>query len=439
MRLQNYLNVQIGNPIFVGISCMSGQQIRYAIDFAKKVRNENPSCPIVWGGVHPTLLPQQTIENEMVDIVVRGEGDLVVAELAKSLAACIPLENVKGITFKTNGSIVNTQDADLIDLNQIPLELPYSLFEMSKYPALTTGRFHIQTSRGCPHRCSFCYNTDFNKRKWRAKNAKRVIQEIKHILQEFPQVKIVDPIDDNFFVDQHRVKQICEGLIAEDTKIRWRANCRFDYFSDYDQDFLGLLEKSGCTELDFGGECGSEQLQEFINKDVTEEQMLESVSKLKQWAPTIEPFISWLSGLPDETYNDVLKTFELMDELKKANPLTQHYGIFIYTPFPSPLLKLLGSKFQPPESLEDWGKIDVFVFQPPWHSKAYVEKLKIISAITRYAFYPSSRIQARGLKFRLSYGIMNQLARYRLRHRFFGFPIEIKIVDAVVKRIRGFL
>ena len=53
----------------------------------------------------------------------------------------------------------------------------------------------------------------------------------------------------------------------------------------------------------------------------------------------IDPFTSWLSGLPDETYDDMKKTFDLMDPMAEANPRTQHYGIFLYTPFPSPLLR----------------------------------------------------------------------------------------------------
>ena len=252
-------------------------------------------------------------------------------------------------------------------------------------------------------------------------------------------MKIIDPIDDNFFVDEQRVKDICQGIISNKIKIKWRANCRFDYLSTYDRDFVSLLEKAGCMELDFGGESGSERLQEFVCKDITAEQMLQSVSNLRKWAPSIEPYVSWLSGLPNETYEDMLKTFELMDRMNEANPLTQHYGIFMYTPFPSPMLESLGTEFQPPQSLEDWGNIEVFHFQPPWHSKAYVQKLQAISAVTRYAFYPQSRIDEHGLGFKLGYGVMNRIARYRWRHRYFGFPVELKLANGLARRLRGFL
>ncbi len=102
--------------------------------------------------------------------------------------------------------------------------------------------------------------------------------------------------------------------------VKWRANCRFDYLSTYNKEFLGLLERAGCVELDFGGESGSPRLQELICKDVTADQMLQSVANLKAWAPTIEPYVSWMSGLPGETDQDLNQTFDLMDKMSKSTP-----------------------------------------------------------------------------------------------------------------------
>ncbi len=180
MRLDDFKTIDIGNPLFVGITCMSGQQIRYGLEFARRIRSENPSCPIVWGGVHPTLLPEQTATSKFVDIVVRGEGELVIPKLANKLAAGETFADVRGLTFKSEGLIKSTGEADLIDLDDIPIDLPYDLLKLEKYSTLQSGRFHIQTSRGCPHRCGFCYNTDFNKRNWRGKSALRVLDEIEY-------------------------------------------------------------------------------------------------------------------------------------------------------------------------------------------------------------------------------------------------------------------
>jgi radical SAM superfamily enzyme YgiQ (UPF0313 family) len=190
MRLEDYRNFQVGNPVFVGISCMSGLQIKYALEFARHVRMQNPSCPIVWGGVHPTLLPEQTAVNDFVDIVVRGEGELIVKELANALAMKRPLDNVAGITHTLNGLVVNNPDGKIIDLDTIPIDLPYELLQLERYPSFKSGRFHIQTSRGYPHRCGFCYNSIFNKNRWRGKSAKRVLDEIEYIIKNIHTSKL---------------------------------------------------------------------------------------------------------------------------------------------------------------------------------------------------------------------------------------------------------
>ncbi len=439
MRLEDYRHYNVGSSLFVGISAMSGQQIRYALEFARYVRLQASYVPIVWGGVHPTLLPEQTASNEYVDIVVRGEGELVVKDLADALLEDQPLDEVLGLTYKVNETIKSTPDGKVINLDDIPLNLPYDLLLLDRYPSFRAGRFHIQTSRGCPHRCGFCYNSRFNHTKWRGKSPNRVLDEIQWVIQKYPHIKIIDPIDDNFFVDEYRVKQICQGLLDRNLGVQWRANCRFDYLANYSKDFLELLEKAGCVELDFGGESGSERLQTLICKDVTADEMLQSLENLRRFAPSIEPYVSWMSGLPTETDGDLTETFDLMDKMSQINPKTQHYGIFVYTPFPSPVMDSLPSEFTAPQTLEEWGNINVFHFDPPWHTKAQNQKLHTISAVTRIAFYPQARIRERALAFKFAYALMNQMARYRWKHRYFSFPVEFKIVDAAARRFKGFL
>ncbi len=298
LRLGDFRTLPLGDPVFVGITAMSGPQIRYGLEFAERVRAERPGTPIVWGGVHPTLLPEQTAADARVDVVVRGEGELVVGPLADALAAGEPLDAVAGITFATGGgngsgpAVRSTPDAALIDLDAIPVELPYDLLPLPLYSTLQAGRVHLQTSRGCPSRCGFCYNTAFNKRRWRGKSPERVVDEMEWLLRRFPQAKILDPVDDNFFVDRKRVEAICELILSRGLKFRWRANCRFDYLAKYDAEFLRLVERAGCMELDFGGESGSARMQDVVCKEVSADEILTSVANLRRWAPSIDPFVS---------------------------------------------------------------------------------------------------------------------------------------------------
>jgi radical SAM superfamily enzyme YgiQ (UPF0313 family) len=199
------------------------------------------------------------------------------------------------------------------------------------------------------------------------------------------------------------------------------------------------MEKSGCTELDFGGETGSERLLTLICKEMTPAQMVKSVENLKNWAPSIKPYVSWMSGLPTETDEDLKTTFDLMDRMSEANPNTQHFGIFVYTPFPSPLVECLGLRLKTPQSLEGWGDIDVFHYEPSWHPKKYVEKLHTISAVTRYAFYPDERMRELSMPYKLGYGILNRMAKFRWKKKYFGLPLELKLTDALARKTRGWL
>lgn len=81
----------------------------------------------------------------------------------------------------------------------------------------------------------------------------------------------------------------------------------------------------------------------------------------------------------------------------------------------------------------------MFHFSPPWHSKKYVGRLHTISAVTRYAFYPETRIKERGILCRLEYGTLNKIAKFRWKHRYFGVPVELRIVDALAQKLRGYL
>ena len=72
-------------PVAVGISSMTGTQIKFGLDACRVVKDSNAHIPVVWGGIHATLLPQQTLQNELIDVVAIGEGEIVIAPLLNAL------------------------------------------------------------------------------------------------------------------------------------------------------------------------------------------------------------------------------------------------------------------------------------------------------------------------------------------------------------------
>jgi len=442
MSVEKYDGVDLNNVICVGISCLTGHQILYGLEFARYIRERDPDVPIVWGGVHPSMLPEQTVENEYVDIVVRGEGELTLPELVQKIESGESVHDVRGITYMDRGQIKSAPDREFIDLNSLPIELPYHLLRLEEYPHFRRGHFNIQTSRGCPHRCAFCYNLSFNKLRYRWKGAERVLDEVEYLVDKFHLKSISFAGDDEFFVIKNRVKEICNGLIKRGIDVKWWAFCRFDDFSKYDKDFIRLLQASGCGELTFGGESASPRLLKLMQKDITPEMMIASVKKLKDFE-TI-PIVSFMCGFPTETKEELYLTFQFMDKLTKINPKIQYNAINTYTPYPgTPLYDVIVNDFgfNSPQTLEEWSRIHHSHFHAPWFDKEYVDFLETLVALTRFVFYSKEyEIPERWNRFpyNVAYRALSFLARTRWKQRFFGFPIEWKIVGKWMRHIRGY-
>lgn len=103
MRLQDYENIDLNNLKCVGITSMTGFPIKYALRFAKFVRKKDSSIPIVWEGVYPTLLPEQTVSSSYDNVVARGEGEVTLIELVNKYARGESIKDVSGITFRSGG------------------------------------------------------------------------------------------------------------------------------------------------------------------------------------------------------------------------------------------------------------------------------------------------------------------------------------------------
>ncbi|MBW2050319.1 MAG: B12-binding domain-containing radical SAM protein [Deltaproteobacteria bacterium] len=449
-RIQDYRKVDFSRYLLVGVSTMTGSMIRDAIKIAARARTHCPDVPLVWGGIHPSLLPEQTLSHPLVDIVVRGEGEMTLVELANSLRDGTGLEKVKGIVFMREGRTFTTEPRDFIDLNRIDIELPYHLLKMDRYKYVG---FPVHTSRGCPYRCGFCYNTSFHRRQWRSKSAERVLDEVSYVIRRFGTREICFGWEDEFFISLKRIRLLCEGLLRRGLKIRWWSFCRFDNFARIDDDLLGLMERSGCWSLSFGGESGSQRiLDEVIHKDIKLEQVLRATERLAK--TQIRQIVSFMSGLPGETREDLRKTFQLIDRLSNINRNVYFNGIVMYTPYPgTPLFSRISKQFgyQMPGSLDAWGNFEIF--RDPgniWHSGPYVRMCKTISLLTRFPFWydgfklkdVKDVIGGGRLKrppFNVIYFLFARIARFRWKKRLFHFPLEWKILEWVLKRVRGYV
>ncbi len=431
-------NAVDSSTICAGISVMTGRSIQSALDFSKEIKKIS-NIPVIYGGIHPSFLPHQTLENGFVDIVVVGEGEKVFLEVAESIKMNKDLKDVRGILYKQNGKFYVNQEADFMDLNN--LSIPnYDLIDVEHYcrgeGSLTHDgpAFEINVDRGCPNRCAFCYNIKFNKRRWRAMGAEKVLDAVVAIIKKY-NAKTINFVSDNFFVDKNRVFEICKGIIDKGLKIHWYADIRIDSFLSYDDEIIRSIKDSGCTMLTFGVESGSGRILRMIDKDIKIEDILKAYKRTRAFDFKIN--YHFMIGFPDETKADIAQTIKLILFLTQDDNVTI-YGPSIFTPYPgTPLYdRCLELGFIPPNRLEDWAHYDwTGSSRLPWFSKdykSYIKEVSEVCSLLNIRHSSSTKVSRIAAPFR--FGIFRKYFRLRAVGLIYGirlFALDIKAMRAL--------
>jgi anaerobic magnesium-protoporphyrin IX monomethyl ester cyclase len=423
-------------PLMVGISSMTGRQIGGGLSAARLVREATPDVPIVWGGVHPSLLPEQTAAHELVDIVVVGEGEVTAVELADALRTGTPLSKVAGLCFKENGGVTRTPDRPFADLASLP-EPAYHLVDIERYRVapLVKGEtsLTILTSRGCPYRCGYCYNVQYNRRSWRALPAAEVVRRMRVLKERFG-VSSVLLLDDNFFCNLNRVREICRLLIEQRLDLVVHgANCRADTVVRFDDELLGLLKKAGFTKLLIGVESGAPGVLERMKKDITPEQVLEANRMLRKHG--IKPCFAFMAGFPYETVADVRTTLAFMGRLHDENPSAATFGLSLISPYPGTELldDCVAAGLRPPSSLEEWARCDHTSLSFSGFDRKHVRFLKKAQLISY--FLDRKTIGSNNPAVRPLENFYSRVVRARARRGFYSFMPELVLARGVQRAL----
>ncbi len=427
---KNNLIEELSNePVCVGITSMTGSQIKYALEVARTVK-QNSKVKVVMGGIHASLLPEQTLENKNIDIVVQGEGEATLLELVKHLSENKSLDGVEGVWYKSNNAIKSNPPRPFIELNELP-ELPYHLVDVDNYTPEFKGRrtLYMELSRGCPYSCAFCYNSTYHKRKWRALSAEKSFERIKYVVDNF-NIKNIYFVDDNFFVDLKRAEEIAKSLIEHEYDMTWEVQgIRINTVEKMPDEFIRLLERAGCRKIHFGVESGSARVLKLVKKGITYRQVRSVNEKLKNASITTQ--YNFMSGFPSETLEDLRETVNLAFELMDTNPNVIISPICNYVPYPGTELfdEALKAGFRIPSTLEGWSDFDYGNI--PWMSE---ERRKLLE----HLFFSSLFVNGgRGMVssplFKLLAEIYKPVARYRVKNLFFKFMIESKLKNLLVR------
>lgn len=436
-RFLDELDQHLADALCVGITSMTGPQITSGLVAAKFIKAHYPQVPIVWGGFHPTILPQQTLEHPAVDIVVIGQGEVTFLELVERLSRKETLEGLPGIGYKQSGQIVLNPLRPAVDMSTF-LPMNYDLVDdINAYIVKTDyadRTLDYLTSYGCPYGCRFCAEVFVSKRRWNALAPQRVLDDIEQLVRRY-RINGLRIADNSFFVDRQRTRAICQGLLERNLDITWgNVNGRTDNLVQYDEPTWELMQRSGLRDILIGAESGSQEVLDFIDKGATVEDTLRLKEICSKYG--ISLFVSTMIGLPykgpeesrKNVRRDLYSILDLLEQLRAID--NRHYvAIFIYTPFPGTPMYELSIKYgvKEPKSLEEWGQINLNTTHLPWVPRNYE---KILEHITQFillyinVFYKKYEHS----RFRFFHRIFYHTARFRLRHRFFALPVEHTIL-----------
>ena len=341
--------------VAVGVTAMTGEMILSALKAAGEVRRLS-RAPIIWGGMHASLMPAQTVSHELADYVVEGEGEAALAELARRLAAGADTGGIPGVWRKVNGKPEGAPRAALLDMDALP-RVPYHLLDMEKYIQLYNGgkrTIFYQSSRGCPNRCTYCYNMTFNAGRWRAKNAAQVISEISELKERY-RLDAVFIWDDNFFIDRDRAMKIVAGVKGLGLRcLLHGADVEsLERMSDADLDFL---ESAGVDALALGVESASDRVRaEVLKKRGSIALVRSQLARFR--GRSIELSCFFILGLPTETLAEMKQSIAFALETMRMGRNFHMERFFNFTPYPGTelLSELLRQGIRFPEKLEDWG------------------------------------------------------------------------------------
>lgn len=426
LTLQNRLKTK--NPVLVGITSMTGAQLKGALR-AAEITRQYSSVPVVFGGVHASLFPVGTLQHSNIDYVVIGEGETALSQLVDMLTTGRPEpSDILSLGWKQNSLLNFTERGPFHDLNQLP-DIPFHLLDIKPY--LHTYFWEkkvidLESSRGCPHNCGFCYNEAYNQRKWRAMSPEKVVGMIRTLVKQH-QITNFLFIDDSFFIDKKRVLEIVSLIEQEPYHIKMGFQGRIDSLSRFTDDELERLIAVGAVFFQFGVESGSPRILELINKCLTVEQALAMNQRLKQY-PSVSTFYNFMIGLPTETRDDVMATVDVAWRLLEENPRAYLGTIHLYKEYPgTPLYQMaLDEGYTPPQTLEEWARYD-------WQSVVLRSHDNDLSALCRAvsaaSYCVDRKIDMLGDSRLAGWvsALYRPVARFRFKHKFFKWMPEARL------------
>lgn len=402
-----------------GVTVLTGAPIRDALHISRTVKSVYPHLPVIWGGWHPSLFPAETLDETAVDITVQGQGEITFRELVEKLSNRSALDDIQGITHRRNGSVNQHNPRVLEDMNKLSA-YNYSLLHVEKYFRFKRRRqLDYIASTGCYWRCSFCADPFVYKRGWTGLSPQRISIELEQLHKNY-RLEEVAFQDETFFTYKKRVAELSEELLKRKCEFAWTATMRADQGYKIPDEMFALIVKSGLRRILLGVESGSQEMLDWMKKDITIEQVMICAEKcVRHNVGAIFPFIV---GFPDETGESVLASIDLANKLRSMSPDFET-PFFYFKPYPGSEItqNVIKNGYTMPQTLDEWAEFDYVGSSGPWVSDS---KYKFVE---RFKFYN----KAAWGRSRLARWPLKPAARWRCKRGYYNVPFEKAIIESL--------
>mgnify|MGYP001559631914 CR=1 FL=1 len=319
------------SPAVVGLSISTAQFAR-GLDLAKKIKAINPKIKIVVGGVHISALPLDVMEYDCFDFAIFGEGEITMKELCRAIEnGGNDFSKIAGLVYRKDGRIMQNEKRELIkNLDELPLPARHLL--PAEWYLQPPGKIRgywldrsitLMASRGCPYHCIYCGSHIIFGRTPRYRSPEKVVEEIEYLMKEYG-VQGAWFNDDELTVNEDWLNKFCDILIEKGINFKWSCQARVNQGS---VELMKKMKKSGCIQIDYGVESGSQRILNVLKKGTTIEQIKKKFKETKEIG--IRTGASNVLGAPTETTEDIQMSIDLINEIKPD------FADFYYlTPFP---------------------------------------------------------------------------------------------------------
>lgn len=305
------------DPDAVGITCLTAFY-KEVIELSRMLKKIN--VRVIIGGIHPTFLPEKTLNDSNCDYVVLGEGEIPLLKLVQNNFVNVDIKGVYSRTDFEKGKIELVKAERIKNLDKLPFP-DWEQLNPNGYPKAPHGAIvknfpvaPIMTTRGCPYTCTFCASPKFYDRKIRFRSPENVVEEIKYLVNRFG-IKEIHFEDDNLTINRNHIEKICELIVENCIKISWA--CPNGIRADkVDAPLIELMKKSGCYYFAYGVESADQQILYNIRKQESIETIENSINLAAKAGISCQGF--FIFGLPGETAETIEKNIRFAKKSKLA-------------------------------------------------------------------------------------------------------------------------